>query len=294
MKFNLSRLRLFFRIIMPIDNLISKIVYKLKLSPKNNRKNSIREKFHLRPNKIHVAGDTEVIRLGFYSHNIMRNLELLKLKKVSREFQSPILDIGCGNGLFASLFLNHVDVGLDLDHRNIELAKKYDIYDEIRSADCTKNIPYSENFFNTIFSNSVVEHIPDIDGLVKNCSKVLNSNGKLYFTTYSDKFTDCLTQNLGKRVSRQYNKSLTHVSLLSPSEWEKIFYRHKLKIDRIEYYLSCEALLEMRFYSSNIFHLIEILFGNFFWLIYRSRLAETVRNSLNLDSGIGMMIVAEK
>tara|TARA_B100001750_G_scaffold237726_1_gene243279 strand:+ start:217 stop:1113 length:897 start_codon:yes stop_codon:yes gene_type:complete len=294
MIFNLNRIKLFFRIIMPLDNFISKIVYKLKLSPKNNRKNSIREKFHLRPNKVFTDGNTEVIRLGFYSHNIMRNLELLKLKKASKDFKSPILDIGCGNGLFASLFLDHVDVGLDLDYRNIELAKKYKIYDEIKSADCTKDIPYSKNYFNTIFSNSVVEHIPDIEGLVKNCSKVLNPNGKLYFTTYSNEFTNCLSKNLGKKVAKQYNKSLTHVSLLPPSEWEEIFDRHKLKINRIEYYLNCEALIEMRFYSSNIFHLIEVLFGDLFWRIYRSRLINIVQESENLSSGIGMLIVAEK
>ena len=50
----------------------------------------------------------------------------------------------------------------------------------------------------------------------------------------------------------------------------------------------------MRFYSSNIFHLIEVLFGDLFWRIYRYRLINIVQESENLRSGIGMLIVAEK
>ena len=149
-------------------------------------------------------------------------------------------------------------------------------------------------YFKTIFSNSVVEHIPDIDGLIKNCSKVLDKDGSLFLTTYSEKFTTCLSNNLGEEIATEYNKSLTHVSLLSYSDWENVFSKYGLTIKKIEYYLTCKALIQMRFFSSNIFHLIEILLGDIFWLIYRSSLREIVNESENLQSGIGMLLVAQK
>ena len=144
--------------------------------------------------------------------------------------------------------------------------------------DCFQLILRNICYFKTIFSNSVVEHIPDIDGLIKNCSKVLDKDGSLFLTTYSEKFTTCLSNNLGEEIATEYNKSLTHVSLLSYSDWENVFSKYGLTIKKIEYYLTCKALIQMRFFSSNIFHLIEILLGDIFWLIYRSSLREIVND----------------
>src|SRR3569832_727232 len=92
---------------------------------------------------------------------IERALECQILSK--QEFKHPILDIGCGDGIFASrLFDEKIDVGIDPNERELEKAKTYNAYVELIK--CYGNsIPKPSNYFNTIYSNSVMEHIQDIE-----------------------------------------------------------------------------------------------------------------------------------
>ena len=70
---------------------------------------------------LHLFNPTRIgfIRDKLISHFNLNPNDPEPLKKIS------ILDIGCGNGLFASLFLDHVDVGLDLDYRNMQIENSF-------------------------------------------------------------------------------------------------------------------------------------------------------------------------
>lgn len=41
------------------------------------------------------------------------------------------------------------------------------------------NIPFPDNYFDVVVSNQVLEHVPDLDQVLKEISRVLTSNGKL-------------------------------------------------------------------------------------------------------------------
>ena len=71
-------------------------------------------------------------------------------------FERPILDFGCGEGLFAKmLFAEKVDTGIDPNPKEIERARELDIYLELIVCKDDR-IPKPDGHYRTIFSNSVV------------------------------------------------------------------------------------------------------------------------------------------
>jgi SAM-dependent methyltransferase len=106
--------------------------------------------------------------------------------------ERPILDIGCGDGLFASLlFEQPVECGIDLKIGHLTRARESGAYRDVKVADATR-LPFEAGAFGTVFSNSVLEHIPDVDAVVHEVARVLRPGGQLVFTVPSDRFGDFL------------------------------------------------------------------------------------------------------
>jgi len=147
-------------------------------------------------------------------------------------FERPILDIGCGEGLFAKmLFAEKVDTGIDPNPREIARARELDIYRELIVCK-GDSIPKPDNYYRTIFSNSVVEHIPDLEPVLQEAHRLLSAGGRLYLTVPSDKF-DCYTvgnqilatlgmRKVADRFRAFYNQFWKHYHYHSPAEWETI------------------------------------------------------------------------
>ena len=72
-----------------------------------------------------------------------------------------------------------------------------------------------------------MEHIPDIEGVVKEASRTLAKGGRFIITTYSDEFLGQLSSAIGKEMANSYNSGLTHVSLYSPEYWNDLLRKHK-------------------------------------------------------------------
>src|SRR5512141_2638845 len=80
---------------------------------------------------------------------------------------APVYDVGCGDGHFASLpFGQNIDVGLDPWNGHIHEAKKCGAYKACGESDGAKS-PFPSEYFASGFSNSVLEHIPHIDAVLK-------------------------------------------------------------------------------------------------------------------------------
>jgi SAM-dependent methyltransferase len=106
--------------------------------------------------------------------------------------ERPILDIGCGDGLFASLlFRQPVEYGIDFNLSRLTRARESGAYREVKAADATA-LPFEAGAFGTVFSNSVLEHIPDVDAVCREAARVLRPGGQLVFTAPSDRFGDFL------------------------------------------------------------------------------------------------------
>lgn len=115
-----------------------------------------------------------------------RYLECQILEGLS--FDPPILDIGCGDGLFAYiLFSEQIDTGIDMNIRELERAQELGAYNELIAAE-GDSIPKPDGFYKTIMSNSVLEHIPDLGPVFNEINRLLAPDGKFYMTVPTPDF----------------------------------------------------------------------------------------------------------
>lgn len=152
---------------------------------------------------------------------------------IRQEFSGPILDLGCGDGLFAFVLFNEkIDVGIDPDPRELKRAKAYGMYKELIQC-YGNNIPKDSGSFNTIFSNSVLEHIQELRPVLKEAHRLLASGGRFYVTIPSDMFDkySILYQflfffrlnNLAEKYRKLFNNVWNHFNYHRKEDWGKIF-----------------------------------------------------------------------
>lgn len=164
------------------------------------------------------------------------------------EFKHPILDVGCGDGLFASVFFEaQVEQGMDTSPVEAASARKTGAYQNVVVANAV-NIPFKDESFTTVFSNCVLEHIPQVNNVLREISRVLKKEGKLIFTVPSDLVGERLfyssllkrigLNRLGDLYSQKLNSVFRHYNLYSPSIWDKKLEVAGLKRVSCERYLS--------------------------------------------------------
>jgi len=116
---------------------------------------------------------------------IVRTAEAELFSAVTME--APICDLGCGDGYFASLIKPEgVDVGCDMSKPALKRATARKQYRALVECDATKSIPFSDECFATVISNSSLEHMNDIDAVLRQIARVLRYGGKLIFTLASN------------------------------------------------------------------------------------------------------------
>ena len=104
---------------------------------------------------------------------------VMECRILSRQtFERPILDIGCGEGLFAHvLFTEKIDTGIDPNARELQRAHALGGYHEL--IECFgDSIPRPDGAYQTVLSNSVVEHIPNLGPVLREAFRLLALEGK--------------------------------------------------------------------------------------------------------------------
>ena len=175
-----------------------------------------------------------------------------------------VLDLGCGEGKVSStIFDGEADIiGLDISKEDIIKAKGRGNYRELIIGDAQR-LPFSDRSVDTVFSNSVLEHIPGIFMVLKEVSRILQKNGKLVFTVPSDQFGNylflyVLAERLGlKGFARWYgkrrNQLLNHFHCYSPKVWECKLKKADLNMVYAKYYLSKSTIEVWDFLALCIF-----------------------------------------
>lgn len=175
---------------------------------------------------------------------VVRAFEAENLKNAVH-IKSPVLDLGCGDGKFSTIVLGKSDVGIDISAKEIKKAHKLGSYLALHCCDA-HSIPYPDNYFKTIFSNCVVEHITDPDDLVREISRVLSEKGEFVFTTWTPDFEKYSLINKDW-YKRWKNKRLKHFSIKSIQQWGTILKKNRLQMIETKYYLNSRKIKMLDF-----------------------------------------------
>lgn len=179
----------------------------------------------------------------------LRSVESRRLAAL--DLPRPILDLGCGDGTFAqATFSEPLDFGIDPSAHAVGEARQRGMHCDLRVGEGGK-LPYADGQFATVLSNSVVEHIPDIDGTLEEVRRVLRPGGLFVFTTPSEHFAEFLFfadlfRRIGlKRLSKSYenyfNRISWHYRTDSASVWTARLERYGLQVRESHTYFSRSA-----------------------------------------------------
>ena len=85
----------------------------------------------------------------------------------SQSFERPLLDIGCGDGVLARvLFDDPIDLGIDPDADEIAKARATGSFRELIVCPGDR-VPKPGESFRTVLSNSTLEHIPEVEPVLR-------------------------------------------------------------------------------------------------------------------------------
>ncbi|HKG22928.1 MAG TPA: bifunctional 2-polyprenyl-6-hydroxyphenol methylase/3-demethylubiquinol 3-O-methyltransferase UbiG [Blastocatellia bacterium] len=99
-----------------------------------------------------------------------------------------VLDVGCGGGLLADNFARAgaLVTGVDLSHASLTSAKRH-------GRDCSlemdfvnargESIPLADSSFDLVVTSDFLEHVQDLEGVVRECARLLRPGGLFMYET---------------------------------------------------------------------------------------------------------------
>jgi len=168
------------------------------------------------------------------------------------DLPQPVLDIGCGDGHFAQMAFDHpLQVGIDPWWGPLNKAERSGVYALPLQA-MGDNLPFPDYCFASAFSNSVLEHIPDIQPVLNEVGRVLQPGAPFvmtvpshYFTAYlgGAEFLDRLGLiGLAGNYRNLFNRISRHAHTDPPEVWAERLAEAGFLIERWQYYFSHGAL----------------------------------------------------
>lgn len=168
------------------------------------------------------------------------------------DLPQPVLDLGCGDGHFSSLtFEDPLDVGLDPWWPPIQEATRRDGHHSLVCAGGA-SMPFPDGFFRSGISNSVLEHIPHLDPVLKELARVLSPGAPFVFSVPNHRFLDTLSvgqaldhlglEGMGNRYRSFFNRISRHHHCDSQPVWQARLEKHGFEIQSWWDYFSPRAL----------------------------------------------------
>lgn len=160
----------------------------------------------------------------------------------------PVLDLGCGDGHFAaSVFEEPLTVGIDVDHHSLLEAQRREAYQYLFNSSA-ESLPFANESFATVMANCAIEHVPNIDSLLDETSRVLRADGRFIFSVPNENFQDGLFtvslfkklgwRGLAARYARWFDKISFHYHRYSVEEWTRRLSEVGLRVVHWQYYFS--------------------------------------------------------
>ena len=224
----------------------------------------------------------------------------------------PVLDLGCGDGHFASMtFESPLSVGIDPWWRPLKKAVRTGAY-RLPVQGLGDAMPFPDNHFGTIISNSVLEHIADVQPVLNETSRVLKPGGRLVITFPSDNFTAKLggalwleragLAGLADRYRKGFNFIARHAHTDSPERWQDRLEEAGFVVEQWLSYFSVRALHALEFghlygFPSFVCHLLTRRWIIAPWrasLYYTERWLRPFYEESDAEEGTMLLFVAHK
>lgn len=226
----------------------------------------------------------------------------------------PTLDVGCGDGHFARMAFpgRRITAGIDPWWRPLLKSVRAGNYEAAVQA-LGDSLPFADGYFAGAFSNSVLEHIPDIQPVLNEVSRVLQPGARFVITTPSHYFTQYLggaafferlrLDGLAVRYRDFFNFVSRHAHTDSPHTWAERLAEAGFAIERWQYYFSRSALraLEVGHVQGLPSAALHALTGHWIIAPWESSLGPTERwvrpffeEEAALDGGAYLLFIARK
>lgn len=217
------------------------------------------------------------------------------------------MDLGCGDGIAAKVvFDKKIDYGLDNNPLAVEWAKKSSAYKKVILADASE-IPLEDNIVDLVFSNCSLEHMKDLDSVLKEVFRILAKDGLFVFTVPSHYFKNYSVFSflnlkwLAKIYGRLRNKKYQHYHSYSLKEWSRVLEKFGFKVIDGYYYLD-KATLEFWDFLLILYVPLYLLiklnqkFSNWIYeTLFRKRIYKKFLKAKTMGSkGAAVCVVAQK
>jgi SAM-dependent methyltransferase len=142
----------------------------------------------------------------------------------------PVLDVGCGDGHFASVaFPRPLAAAIDPQAGTLREARRRGAYRLLAQA-LGGALPFANGQFATVVSNSVLEHIPDLEPVLAEIARILQPGGRLIFCVPGDRFAELLfftrlfrrlrLEGPARAYERYFTRIARHHHCDGPAVWQ--------------------------------------------------------------------------
>ncbi len=179
---------------------------------------------------------------------LWRSIEAKALTAV--DFPAPLLDFGCGDGLFTEAVFGRQPgiYGCDIAQGELPGARDSGVYRRGVQFGDGHALPYASGVFGSVYSNSVVEHIPDPHNVLPELGRVLRPGGLLVLTVPSDQFHSLLdgvrrapTKEAAAAYAAGVDRLFAHHHYHSADEWRVLLQAAGVQLVQASYYVSPAA-----------------------------------------------------
>ena len=160
------------------------------------------------------------------------------------------LDLGCGDGKLMAILLEFSRspaslVGVDIDPLETGAALAAGVYQRVHTV-AGDRIPEPDATFDFVFSNSVLEHIDDLEPVIAETARLLRNGGCFVFTVPAAGFPECLAGPLlggnRERYLRIIDRRCAHRRYWDEAQWRACLEPRGLQVVKAVPYLSARDL----------------------------------------------------
>lgn len=161
------------------------------------------------------------------------------------------LDLGCGDGKLMRILIEASRplpslVGVDIDPLETRDAVESGVYRRVHTCPAER-IPEADAAFDFVYSNSVLEHIENIESVIAEVGRVLRPGGRFLFTVPGANFHKCLAGPLLPWSDRRayldrIDRRCAHRRYWGDPQWRACLGRHGLEVVRTVEYLTAAQM----------------------------------------------------